>query len=112
MRKFGKETKHIIDCRDINSEIITRSWAMKLSYWYKFAMPRFFPISPINCKSNEDEIKELHDSILQDIDSYQAIPGLQYVLYPWTKAEFVNFEVVNNEMTIDKEELRMSEELK
>ena len=59
MNRFGPDTKHIIDCRDINEEVITRINAYKLTQRYNIACSRLFPIHDVMLKSHLEDKKEL-----------------------------------------------------
>jgi hypothetical protein len=47
MYRFGKNTKHIIDCHEANEEVIARFKSQQLSSRHALVCPSLIPMSPV-----------------------------------------------------------------
>ena len=85
MTKFGPKATHIIDCRQLNPDIISRVKAVELAYKYQQICPRLFPLIKLNTKDklgHLDALEELTNIFGENINFIIPTIGMEYALSP------------------------------
>lgn len=96
MRKFGPNVKHIIDCRELNTEKITRFKAMILSRQYNTVCPRLYPLQSLNLIDYQKLNSHLIGDVFKDFNFFIAEPGLNIELYPAKCAGVFDTDVIHH----------------
>jgi len=111
MKKFGPDVNHVIDCRELNTEKITRHKAMILSRQYHTACPRLFPLAPTNLV----DYKEMNFHILLNFDKgikfTVSEPGMRIELYPSKCAGVFTDDVITHQTFTNEEEEKLLQQI-
>lgn len=85
MNRFGSNVKHIIDCKGVNEELVTRVKSMRLSYRYRKAAPHLFPLADFNLLQNTEERKKMMEEKFSQFNVIESVPGSIFRLWPVKK---------------------------
>lgn len=111
MRKFGPNVKHIIDCRELNTEKITRYKAMKLSRQYNTVCSRLYPLSPLNLIDYQKMNAHLVEDVLKDFNVSIAESGLNIELYPAKCAGVYDTDVITHHTYCNPEDQTLLDDI-
>lgn len=111
MRKFGPNVNHVIDCKDLNTERITRFKAMILSRQYQNVCPRLYPLASLNLidhrKNNLAKIEEN----LKEFKTTFAESGINIELYPPKSSGTFTHEVIKQSHLENEEEQKVIDKI-
>ena len=80
MSLFGKETQHIIDCKETNRQFMYNEGKIKIQILLNKVSSYLFPDNKMSYQDTLPK-KELNKNI-NDINIENCIPGSEYILYP------------------------------
>ncbi|CAI2384764.1 unnamed protein product [Moneuplotes crassus] len=109
MRKFGPNVKHVIDCKDLNTERNLRYKSMALAKQYQSICPRLYPLAPDNLIDFKEQNFHCVEEELKEFDIIFSEAGLRIELYPAKCAGVFNEDVITNKFLINEEEQKVIE---
>jgi hypothetical protein len=111
MKKFGGNVKHIIDCRELNTEKITKHKAMILSRQYNTVCPRLYPLAAPNLIDYKEKNMHIIEKHLEGLNFTISEPGVRHELYPAKCAGVFEEDMITHETFTNPEEVKLLAEI-
>jgi len=109
MRKFGPNVNHVIDCKALNTEVLTKWKAMTLSNQYHQICPRLYPLATLNLLDfNTMNYPQVEEN-LKDFKITFAKSGLNIELYPAKSSGIFESDVITPQNLQNEEDLKNTE---